>query len=165
MSLASQITSLATRIATEIKAVRTEITSAKPTASSSFLTSNVTMTTANTFYTGPAITLNAGTYVIYGQVTVASPNNTAQRVTAKLVSSTTAYSSGEAAGPAQGTGTRGYVQISLSAMVTLASTTTLEIDCTSSVNNSIIQAQPGDNNSTSPATGNTASGIVALRIA
>jgi hypothetical protein len=54
------------------------------TTESIFLTSDVTMTNANEFYDGPQIALIEGIWQIVGNVTVASPDNTAMRVTVKL---------------------------------------------------------------------------------
>lgn len=132
---------------------------------SSFATSNVTMATANTFYAGPQLALDSGTYLITAQVTVASASNTAQRVTAKLSDGTTVISAGEASGVAGGSGIVGYVTLPMTGVLTLATAGTARIDVASTAANSVILATPGDNGATAPASTNRASGLTAVRIA
>lgn len=137
-----------------------------PTANNqSFATANVTMATANTFYTASSLALGSGTYLITGQITVASPANTAQRVTAKLSNGTASViSAGEAVSPALGSGIIGYVSLPLTGVLSLATAGTALISVASTVANSVIQATPGDNGATAPASTNKASGLTAVRI-
>lgn len=132
---------------------------------SSFATANTTMATANTFYNGVSLALGSGTYLVTGQVTVASPANTSQRVTAKLVEGTaTTYVAGESVSPALGAGTVGYVCLPLNTVLTLSTAGTAIIQVASTVANSVIQATPGDNGAGTPVSTNKATTISAVRI-
>jgi hypothetical protein len=122
------------------------------------------MATANTFYAGATLPLGSGIYLITAQVTVASPTNSAQRVTAKLSDGTTVVSAGEASQLATGTGLTGYVCLPMTGIMTLSTAGTARIDVASTVANSIILATPGDNGVTAPAATNKATGISAVRI-
>lgn len=133
-------------------------------ASSSFATANLTMATANTFYNGASLALGSGVYLITAQVQVASPSNTAQRVTAKLSDGTTVITAGEAAAVAQGTGLTGYVFLPMSGVLSLATAGTARIDVASTAANSVILATPGDNGAGTPTSANKATGITAIRI-
>lgn len=117
--------------------------------------------TAGTYKDGPAVALTAGTWLLVGSITVASPSATAHCVTAKLWDGTTVEASQEAAAPSQGSSKVGYLSISLVGIVVLAAPATWKISATSTAA-SVIKATPGDN-----ATGltGTASFIRAVKIA
>ena len=89
-----------------------------------------------------------------------SPATTAQKVTVKLWDGTTVYTSAEAAAPSQGSPLTGYVEISLSKIVTLASTTTVKTTVASTAA-SILDVTPDDNGAGLTATANA---IHAVRI-
>jgi len=127
--------------------------------SESFLTSDVTLT-ANTYSDAVSFSLVAGTWMIAGNATVESPNNTAQRVTYKLWDGTTVYQAGEAACNAMGGSTKGYVSVPVSGLIVLAGTTTIKISVASTAA-SLIKATPGDN---STGTTNKATSFRAVRI-
>jgi hypothetical protein len=132
--------------------------------SSSFATANLTMATANTFYTGSTLALGSGVYLITAQVTVASPNNTAQRVTAKLSDGVTTVVAAEESGVAQGTSQPGYVSLPMTGILTLSTAGTARLDVASTVANSVILATPADNGAGTPTSANRATGISAIRI-
>jgi hypothetical protein len=137
---------------------------AVPTLSSASgaLTADVTMTTAGTFYNGPTVTLAAGTWLVLAQATVASPVNSAQRVTVRISnSSTTYYAEGQQSMAAGGAGTRVTGTINLNAIVTLTGSTTLRIEATSTVNSSLLKAETTDSSSVA----DSATILVAVRIA
>lgn len=132
------------------------------TATSSSLTSDVTMTNANTFYVGPSLSLNAGKYLVTGQITVASPQNSAQRVTGRICNSgnTAFYVEGQASNGAQGANTRATTTVSISQVIDLGATTTVRIEATSTTANCILKASANDNSSAT----NTATTIIALQL-
>lgn len=126
------------------------------------LSGAVTMTTAGTFYDGPSIaagSLPAGTWLLAATVTVKSANNTAQRVTCKLWDGSTAWTSAEAAAPSQGSGTPGYLDVAVVAIVSLNGSQAARVSCASTASSSVIQAAAGDNGA-----GNNASTLTAMRI-
>ncbi len=127
--------------------------------SESFRTSDQTLT-ANTFADATSFSLSAGTWLISGNATVESPNNTAQRVTFKLWDGTTIFQAGEASSNSMGGSTKGYVSLPVSGIVVLASSTTIRVSVASTVA-SIIKATPGDNNT---GTTNKATSIRAVRV-
>jgi hypothetical protein len=106
------------------------------------------------------LTLGAGTWLVSGNVTVESPNNSAQRVTYKLWDGTTVYHAGEASTNAMGASTKGYVSLPVSALVVLSSSTTLKVGIISTVA-SVVKTTPGDNNT---GTTNKATSFRAIRI-
>lgn len=116
--------------------------------------------TANTYADNVSCSLAAGTWLITSETTVKSPSTTAQKVTVKLWDGATVYGASEEAAPSQGAGATGYVSISLSRIVTLASTTTVKTSVASTTA-SILDATPDDNGS---GTTNTANALHAVRI-
>ncbi len=135
--------------------------SSLPSPVTSYLATDVTMTTANTFYSGPSVSLSSGTYLIIARATVASNTNTAQRVTARLSdTSTTYYAESEGATPAAGTGLRGSVTVVVTAIVAFAVTTSVGISATSTAANSILKAEATNNSSLA----DTATGVIAIKL-
>lgn len=131
-------------------------------STSSYLSGNVSMINANTFYNGPSLTLNAGTYYITGVSNIQSATNTTMKVTTKLYNgSTTAYGSSETLTLAAGAGIVGISNSSIHALVTLASTTTIFLGSASTAASSIMLATVPDNNTNLT---NLSTGIIALRI-
>lgn len=120
------------------------------------------MTTAGTWYNGPTATLAAGTWIISCQVTVASANNTLQRVSARLSnSSTTYYAEAEGISAAAGTNIRGVVTIPLFCYVVFATQTTVRIEATASANSALLKAEINQSSSVA----DMATKIVAVKIA
>lgn len=120
------------------------------------LSADVAMTLANTAYDGPSVTLTPGTWLLIGTVTVLGPAG-ASKLTAKLWDGTTVESSSEQALDAATAGS-----ITLVGIVTLTPTSVLtyKITCLNTVAAGTIKAAAPDN-----AAGNTASTLVAMRIA
>lgn len=125
----------------------------------SFCGSDVSLT-ANTYSDAVSFSLAAGTWLISGTATVASPDNSSQRVTYKLWDGTTVYQAGEASSFAMGASTKGYVSVPVSSIVVLTGTTTVKISIASTAA-SVIKATPGDNNT---GTTNKATSFRAVRI-
>jgi hypothetical protein len=125
---------------------------------------NVVMLSANVYYDGPTVTLTAGTWLVTGHITVKSANATAQRITGKLWDgASTVWASGQGAAPSQGTGTAGYVNIPFTAIVVVASGTTVcKISAASTAANSVLLSTPGDN---ATGIGTTTSRLEAVKIA
>lgn len=117
-----------------------------PTLARRKLNSDVVLTTANTWYDILSETLAAGTWIIIGTTTIASPNNLVLRATVRLWDGTTLYASGEATCPAMGVGSKGLVCITLSHIITLLASTTVKISATATVNSCRVKAAPVDNN-------------------
>lgn len=125
------------------------------------LTNDVTMTTANTFYNGPTVALGAGTYFVIGQATIASANNTAQRVTARISnSSTTYYAEGQGQVP-NVSGAVSTTTVTIFAMVVLVGSTTLRLEATSTANSAVLKAEATNNSSVA----DDATKLIALKIA
>ena len=124
------------------------------------------MTTANTLYSGTSLSLAPGTYFVTGAVTVASPTNTSFTLTPRLYTDTTTYASGQNYIDNAGGGHIGYASAALQAIIVLGTTTTVNIGAVANEANMTILATPAVNGDTpTPASGNTATGIVALKLA
>lgn len=121
-----------------------------PSTASAQLASPVTMTSANTFYTGPSITIGTGKWLIIGSVNVNL--NNAANITAKIWDGTTNYASGEVQVGA------GYnQQLAMVCLVTLSGSHTVRVAVAASATGCTINATCSDN-----AAGATASTIVAV---
>ena len=127
------------------------------------LSGDVAMATAGTWYDGPSVSLAAGTWIVIATVDVQSGDPVANNpcaIFARLWDGTTTWESGEqymfrggVAGNKMGT-------ITLKAVITLGSTTTVKASCTSSHNTGNIKAALSANG-----VGNNASQITAVRVA
>lgn len=126
------------------------------TSQSANLAADVTMTSANTYYDGVSTSLAAGTWLIIASIYVDDPSNTGGTVTAKLWDGTNVSSSGEMFVG----GTTTQVTITLSGIVSPASTTTYKISAATSQNIHVIRAACVQNGA-----GNNASHISAVKIA
>lgn len=133
-------------------------TSAKDT-----LANDVTMTTGGTFYSGPSLSLAAGTHLVTAVATVASPNNAAMRVTARLDNNAASVFYGEAqqSTAAAGGSTRGVASVPISTLIVLGSTTTVRLQATSTAASCILKAEANDSSSLADA----ATTIVAVKVA
>lgn len=120
--------------------------------------SDVALTTSNTWYSGPSISLDAGSYVVIAQLQHWRTATTAESIFGRLTNGSTHYSSGQFYHPSVA-GAGG--QLILIANVTLASTTTITAQMTSSAgaSTSAIKATLTANGA-----GNNASQIVAIRV-
>lgn len=133
-----------------------------------FLGSNVTLTDANTFYEVLGIELIQGTWKIDGSFTVISPENTAMRVTWKLIDGVgdVMLGSGEATLPAMGASTTGLLCLPVGGItpaMPLEGAPSLWV--ASSAAASVVRAAVPDNAGGDPiAAGNTATRLSAVRI-
>lgn len=128
------------------------------TSASSALSADVTMTNASTWYDGPSVSLGAGTWMIDSCITAQKGSvSGAGDFAARLSDGTTHYASSESA---WNTRAGSMTSISLSARITLASTTTIKVQAVSSFAASAIKAA-----TIYQASGNNASNINAVRIA
>ncbi len=125
----------------------------------SFSTSDVSLT-ANTYSDAVSVSLAAGTWLISGNVTIESPDNTIQQVTYKLWDGSTVYQAGQASSAAMGAGTKGYVSVPVSGLIVLTGNTTIKISIASTTA-SVVKTTPGDNNA---GTTNKATSIRGVRI-
>jgi hypothetical protein len=124
------------------------------------------MTTAGTLYSSTSLSLAAGTYYVHGWVTVSSgANNTSFHFNGRIYSSTTTYASAEQFVPNK-SGANSSGSVSTGAIITLAATTTINIGAVSDTNGTVIRNTPLNNGTTpTPSSANTATGIVALKVA
>jgi hypothetical protein len=120
------------------------------------------MTTADTWYNGPTLTLNSGTYLIIGQATVASAANTSQRVTTRLSNSSSVYyAESQQSTAAAGAGATATCTVTLLSVVTLTSQTTIRLEAASTSNNSVLKAEASDNSSLA----DSATRLIAAKVA
>jgi hypothetical protein len=100
------------------------------------LGSDVTLTLANTFYTGPSMSLGAGTWFITGTVTLYSTNGVMGSAAARLMNGATVITSSESylrSGD-------NLTSITLSGFVTLAGSTTIFIEAAFNLTGGFIRA-------------------------
>lgn len=120
------------------------------------LSADVTMSSANTFYTGPSVTLSAGTWLLTGQVHAQNSNASQKAFTAKLWDGTTV-----AVSSSSNIGSGGFTSFPLSGVIVIASGSPVwKIALASTGTGGTISAAV-DNNSP----GNNASTITAIKIA
>ena len=101
-----------------------------PPVQENFLTGDVTMTNGNQFYDGPSLSLDPGTYLLIGHVSL--KNATAGGpgwCTAKLWDGTNVFDTGDDYSASTGTGP----QITLTAVITLTTTTTVKVSAAQQV--------------------------------
>ena len=129
------------------------------TSLSSALSANVSLTTTATWYNGPGLSLEAGTWLVIGRITHVRSATTAETIYARLGDGTNHYASSQFY-HASVTGTG--VVMPLNAVITLASTTTIKLQATSSAgaSTSVMLAATTANGS-----GNNATNIIAIKLA
>ena len=112
------------------------------------------MTNPGPYYTGPSVSLPAGTWYISSTLTVRNPGGSSGTLVARLQYGGSTLSSTETYIRA------GYqVSLTLNGIVTLAATTTLNAQAASNLSGCIIRASTYNYSS-----GNNASSVVAFRI-
>ena len=129
------------------------------TSVSANLAATVALRSAHTWYNGPSVSLAAGTWLIIAKLSQVRNATTAEVIYARLTNGTTHYASAQNYHPsASGAGTHS----SMSAVVTLASTTTVtaQIATSAGSTSSLLLAAMTANGA-----GNNASSIVAIRLA
>lgn len=118
---------------------------------------DVTMTNANTFYTGTQVVLGAGTWLIFGHITIGRAATTLQRYTGRISTGAVHYASSQMTQPSQNPH---YVNIAMSCIITLAVETTILIQAAATSTSCIIKRACADN-----ASGNNATQLNAIKIA
>lgn len=117
---------------------------------------DVTMTNANTFYTGTSIILTPGTWLVIGFITLGRAATTLQRYTARISTGSVHYASSQMTQPSQNPH---YVNICMSAIITVAENTTINIQAAATSTNCLIKRACADN-----ASGNNATQLNAIKI-
>jgi hypothetical protein len=118
----------------------------------------VTMTSANVWYSGPTVTLTAGTWLVAGQVLIdKGANSTTLSFAYRISTGSTHYASGE---QAWNTRTGAIGNGSLSTIITVAASTQIWMQASSQYANGSIRIANAFNPS-----GNNASQLIAVRLA
>jgi hypothetical protein len=129
------------------------------TSTSAALANDVQLAVSNTWYDGPSVSLAAGTWLVNAHVTVVRTATTAITYFSRISDGTTHYASTQAY---QGSVANHSDSMSLSAIVTLAGTTTIKIQTTSNAGatTALMKAATTANGS-----GNNATQITAIKVA
>ena len=128
------------------------------TSLSASLSADVALTTTSTWYNGPSLSLPAGTWLVMGQITHVRSATTAEMIYARISDGTTHYSSTQFYhASVSGTG----VVLPMIAKITLASTTTIKLQATSSAGASTSTMKAA---LTANGAGNNATNIIAVRL-
>ena len=134
-------------------------TSGTITSLAAALSANVSLTTTATWYDGPSVSLVAGTWLVIGRITHVRSATTAETIYARLGDGTNHYASTQFY-HASVTGTG--VVLPLNAVITLAATTTIKLQATSSAGASTSTMLAA---TTANGSGNNATNIIAIRLA
>ena len=124
---------------------------------SAFLAADVAMTNANTWYNGPSVSLAAGTWLVMASATVGRTGTTAGHYNVRISDSVTHYASVQ---QYHASVANNWAALSCNAIITLASTTTIYLQANGSIAADVLKAATPQN-----ASGNNATGIVAVRVA
>ena len=128
------------------------------TSLSASLSADVALTTTATWYDGPSVSLPAGTWLVIGQITHVRSATTAETIYSRISNGTTHYSSTQFY-HASVTGTG--VILPMIAKITLAATTTIKLQATSSAGASTSTMKAA---LTANGAGNNATNIIAVRL-
>jgi hypothetical protein len=137
----------------------TNVTSPAPSLSSTsaFLASNLTMSAANTWYTGPQVTLASGTWLVMASATIGRTATTAGHYNIRISNGLTHYASVQ---QYHASVAANYAALSCNAIITLTASTTIGLYASGTIAADVLYAATPNNTS-----GNTATGIVAIKIA
>jgi hypothetical protein len=137
----------------------TNVTSPAPSLSSAsaFLASNLTMSAANTWYTGPQVTLASGTWLVMASATIGRTTTTAGNYNIRISNGTTHYASVQ---QYHASVANNYAALSCNAIITLTASTTIGLYASGTLASDVLRADTPNNSS-----GNNATGIVAVKIA
>lgn len=129
------------------------------TSAQNALAADVQLAVTNTWYTGPTLSLGAGTWLVTVHLTQQRNSNTAEVLYARISTGTVHYASTAMNHPATN---GGYNHLAMTAIITLAATTTINAQMTSSAGatTSLMKAALATNG-----VGNNASRMTALKIA
>lgn len=119
------------------------------------LTADVPLTLANTFYDGQSVNLSSGKWLVTAHITFGRTVAAVCNFTGKITDGTTDFASGEVSAPL----TVFYDTLTLTALISVASTATIKVQGACTATNGVLSAAAADN----PA-GNNASAITAVRI-
>jgi len=137
----------------------TNVTSPAPSLSSAsaFLASNLTMSAANTWYTGPQVTLASGTWLVMASATIGRTATTAGHYNIRISNGLTHYASVQ---QYHASVVANYAALSCNAIITLTASTTIGLYASGTATANVLRADTPNNTS-----GNNATGIVAVKIA
>jgi hypothetical protein len=129
------------------------------TALTAALSADVTLPASNTWYDGPSLTLDAGTWLVAGQITQVRATTTAEVVYGRITDGTVHYAS-QQAHHASATGAGNA--LSMLAIVVVDATTMVRLQCATNAGNALsaMKAALAANSS-----GNNATQISAIRLA
>jgi hypothetical protein len=137
----------------------TNVTSPAPSLSSAsaFLASNLTMSAANTWYTGPQVTLASGTWLVMASATIGRTATTAGHYNIRISNGLTHYASVQ---QYHASVAANYAALSCNAIITLTASATIGLYASGTATANVLRADTPNNTS-----GNNATGIVAVKIA
>ena len=115
------------------------------------------MPAANTWYDGPSVALDAGTWLVMASATLGRTTTTAGHYNIRISTGTTHYASVQ---QYHASVANNWAALSCNAIVTLASTTTIKLQAAGTITSDVLKAATANNSS-----GNNATGLVAVRIA
>jgi len=127
------------------------------TNASAFLATDVAMASANTWYNGPSVSLAAGTWLVMASATVGRTATTAGHYNLRISDGLTHYASVQ---QYHASVANNWAALSCNAIITLASTTTIQLQANGSIAADVLKATTPNNSS-----GANATGIVAVKIA
>ena len=134
-------------------------TSGTITSLSASLSADVALTTTSTWYNGPSVSLPAGTWLVMGRITHVRSATTAETIYARFSNGTNHYASTQFYhASVSGIG----VVLPMFAVITLAATTTIKLQATSSAGASTSTMKAA---LTANGSGNNATNIIAIRLA
>ena len=128
------------------------------TSLSASLSADVALTTTSTWYNGPSVSLAAGTWLVIGRITHVRSATTAETIYARFSNGTNHYASTQFYhASVNGTG----VVLPMFAVISLAATTTVKLQATSSAGASTSTMKAA---LTANGAGNNATNIIAIRL-
>lgn len=127
------------------------------TQQSAFASADVAMTNANTWYDGPSLSLTAGTWLLFASANVGRTATTAGNYDLRISTGTTHYASVQ---QYHASVANNWAALSCNGVAVLAATTTIKIQVAGTIAGDVLKAATPNN-----ASGNNATGLIALRIA
>ncbi len=115
------------------------------------------MSAANTWYTGPQVTLASGTWLVMASATIGRTATTAGHYNIRISNGLTHYASVQ---QYHASVAANYAALSCNAIITLTASTTIGLYASGTATANVLRADTPNNTS-----GNNATGIVAVKIA
>lgn len=131
--------------------------SATLTSDSAFLGADVALTNANQWYSGPSLALPSGTWLVMASATAGRTTTTAGNYNIRISTGTVHYASVQ---QYHASVANNFAALSCNAIITLGSTTTIVLQASGTIAGDVLKAATPNN-----ASGNNATGLVAVRIA